>query len=303
MTQQQIRLVIEAVDKGSISAAAEKMNISQPNASLSIKKLEEELGYSLLRRAGSGISPTEQGYRFLKHAQALLNEDQAIRAINAEQRVPSLRVGVMNYSPAIDAFIRFCGEMNGVDSGNFTCINVSYEAGLNLLKERKLDIVVYIQLKNMMPLSDAACRENRLTMKKYAKVPFCVRVRKDHPLILDGTLDGSPKGFKQLSNYPYIDYLQLEHLIGLYNENASVPFGCSSKIHVDERDTRFRIISKTDAYSIGTVLSKEKMDKYGIVTVPFDLDAFLVSIVRKGDEKLTDISRYMEILGEEIPEY
>lgn len=303
MTLQQIRLVVEAVDRGSISAAAEKLNISQPNASLSIKKLEDELGYSLLRRADGGISPTEQGYRFLEHAQALLDEDRAIRSISSDNRVPRLRIGVMNFTPAIEAFIRFCGEMSSVEGGEFTCINVSFDTGVRLLKERKIDVLVSIQLKKELPLTENTCRENRFLMQKLADIPFCVRVRDGHPLLLEGALDGTPKGFKRLSAYPYVDYLQLESLLGIFNQGAASPFGYSGRIHVDERETRLRIVSETDAYSIGAYASHGRFRSYGLVSIPLGFETVLLGIIRKGDEKLADTARYLELLREEIPEY
>lgn len=300
MTLQQLRLITEAVERGSISAAAEKLGISQPNASQSVKKLEEELGYPLLRREGRGIAPTEQGYRFLEHAQVLLDEDRAIRAINNEERIPRLRVGVMNFRAAIDAFLRYISEKNGSPAGDFICLNVAPEDGVKLLKERKLDIIVAVQLKDAMPLFEKQCTENRFTLYKFPKLPVTVRMRKDHPLIESGALDGSPRSFRLLEKYPYADYMHLESIMNRYNETASVPFGCSYKIFVDERDTRLRILGETDAYSVGCKLSEEVEARYGLVSFPSGIDAVPVSYMRKGDEKLEDIARYMEILREEI---
>lgn len=302
MTLQQLRLVIESADKGSISAAAEKMKISQPNASLSIKKLEEELGYSLFRRVGGGISPTEQGYLFLEHAQALLDEDSAIRSISSGQSVRRLRVGAMNFSAAIEAFLHFCSEAgNSSSMCDLTCINVAPETGIKLLKERRLDVVVSLVVKDLLPALDQICSENRFSYKKHAVIPSYIRVRRDHPLVADGTLDGTPKSFRRLGAYPYADYRHLEHIMGLYNQTSSVvSYGCSYKIYVDERDTRLKVLSETDAYSVGIRLTEEVLEKYGLVQFPTGVDAIPVTIVRKGDEKLSDIGRYLELLNEEI---
>lgn len=300
MTFQQLRLVLESADCGSISAAAEKLRISQPNASQSVKKLEDEIGFTVFRRMGNGIIPTEQGYQFLEHARTILREDQAIRSIGSEERTTRLRVGVMNYAPAIEAFLRFIQEKKDSERADLVCFNVSPEDGARLLKERSLDIIISLQIKEMMPLSEKQCREYRFTMTRHATIPICVRVGEDHPLYRSGALDGSPKGFELLSRYPYIEYRNLSYMMQLYNDNAAVPFGYRYKIFVDERDTRLRALKAADAFSIGCLVTKSRLEQYGLVTIPVGSEATLVSYVRKGDEELPDIARYMEILTEEV---
>lgn len=300
MTFQQLRLVLESADCGSISAAAEKLEISQPNASQSVKKLEDEVGFAIFRRMGSGITPTEQGYQFLEHARAILREDQAIRSIGSAERTTRLRVGVMNYSPAIEAFLRFLHEKKDSERGDLVCFNVSPEDGARLLKERSLDVIISLQIKEMMPLSEKQCRENRFTMTRHATIPICVRVSEDHPLYRSGALDGSPKGFEQLSQYPYVEYRHLSYMMQMYNDNATVPFGYRYKIFVDERDTRLRALKAANAFSVGCLVPKKRLERYGVVTIPVGAEATLVSYVRKGDENLPDIARYLEILTEEV---
>ncbi len=55
----------------SISGAAKSLYISQPAVSKSIKKLEESLGVSLIKRSSKGITLTNEGnilYRYLHSA-------------------------------------------------------------------------------------------------------------------------------------------------------------------------------------------------------------------------------------------
>lgn len=296
MTLQQLRLVIETVDSGSISAAAEKLAISQPNASVAIKKLEDELGYSLFLRTGGGISLTGEGYLFLEHAQVLLDEAEALRAIGREENVHRLRVGVMNLTLAIDTFLRFCQEN---PPGDYTCINVSVETGTKLLSERKLDVVVALYLKEALPMAEKLCSDNHFLLKKQTRLPICVRVASDHPLILDGTLDGSAKGFRKLKDYPCIEYIHLDNVTDQFNQTSPAPFGYSHKMFVDERDTRLRLMQKTNAFTIGCLPSRENLEKYGLAAIPTGTEATLVTIVRKGDEKLKDVAGYLALLAEE----
>ncbi len=64
----QIQYLLTAAESGSISKAAERLVISQPALSLQIKKLENELGFSLLRRTARGVSLTPEGERFRAEA-------------------------------------------------------------------------------------------------------------------------------------------------------------------------------------------------------------------------------------------
>lgn len=301
MTLQQLRLTVETAAAKSISMAAEKLGISQPNASQSLKNLETELGYPIFQRSKGGVTPTEEGYRFLIHAGNILKENDAIRSIGEENTVPRLHIGVMNYSPVTEAFIQFCSENRDAAKCDLSCINVSPEKGAVLLKNHTIDMMVSLQLKASLSIAEKLARENHFLFTKLAQIPICVSVRKDHPLIVSGELDGSGKGFSKLSNYPYAEYKHLEHMMPATGITNDTSFGYSYKIYVDERETRLRIVSETNAYRIGSRLSQERMDYYGLVSIPIGSEeATLVSVIRKEDEKRRDIKRFTELLLAEI---
>lgn len=57
---------------GSVSRAAEQLNIAQPALSRQLRKLEDELGIVLLNRHGRGVSLTRAGSLLLQRAEAVL---------------------------------------------------------------------------------------------------------------------------------------------------------------------------------------------------------------------------------------
>ena len=67
------------VEVGSLTKAAEKLNLTQSGVSYSISTLESELGFSLLKRDRSGISLTSNGERILKHVSRILHEEELLR--------------------------------------------------------------------------------------------------------------------------------------------------------------------------------------------------------------------------------
>ncbi|MGV6847389.1 MAG: LysR family transcriptional regulator [Marinibacterium sp.] len=64
--------MIEAVAKhGSLTRAAEAMNVTQPAISIQLRKLEAEVGIALLERSGRNVHLTEAGEEVLHHAQRM----------------------------------------------------------------------------------------------------------------------------------------------------------------------------------------------------------------------------------------
>ncbi len=53
-----LRLFVDIVDAGNLSAAARKLKMTRANVSYRLKALEEELGVQLLRRTTRHVEPT-----------------------------------------------------------------------------------------------------------------------------------------------------------------------------------------------------------------------------------------------------
>ena len=72
MKIQEMEMVLEIIDSGSISAAAKKLFISQPSLSQSIKKIEAELGTPLfIRQSGKVMAPTQAGLAYAQAARQI----------------------------------------------------------------------------------------------------------------------------------------------------------------------------------------------------------------------------------------
>ena len=64
---------------GSLTKAAEKLNLTQSGVSYAVSTLEADLGFSLLKRDRSGISLTSNGERILRHIKRILHEEYLLR--------------------------------------------------------------------------------------------------------------------------------------------------------------------------------------------------------------------------------
>ncbi|MDQ7095171.1 LysR family transcriptional regulator [Desulfosporosinus sp. PR] len=81
MRLEQLIHLVEVAKYKSISLAAEHNYISQPAISLSISKLEDELGAILLKRTTHGVYPTEVGEIIIKKALGILEEIKDMKQI------------------------------------------------------------------------------------------------------------------------------------------------------------------------------------------------------------------------------
>ena len=69
MNIQQLRYVVAIANSGTFREAAEKMYVSQPSLSISVRDLEKELGFKIFRRTSSGTFLTRRGMEFYEKAQ------------------------------------------------------------------------------------------------------------------------------------------------------------------------------------------------------------------------------------------
>ena len=92
----QLEAFVWAVDMGSFSKAAERLNTTQPNISLRIKSLETALRVKLLERDAGSVRLTVRGRNLLQHARQTLNAaDNLIASTQDNSLIDStLRLGV-----------------------------------------------------------------------------------------------------------------------------------------------------------------------------------------------------------------
>lgn len=67
----QLSTFVEVIERGSFSAAADRLDLTQPAVSLQIRQLEKRVGVRLIERVGRRAQPTPAGTELLAHARAI----------------------------------------------------------------------------------------------------------------------------------------------------------------------------------------------------------------------------------------
>jgi len=96
MNLQELRYLVAIAEHRHFGRAATSCNVSQPTLSSQIRKLEEELGVTLLERTNKRVVLTPVGSQILQHAQRALSEAGQMESVARAARDPlvgPLRLG------------------------------------------------------------------------------------------------------------------------------------------------------------------------------------------------------------------
>jgi hypothetical protein len=126
-------LVTYIAEGNSLTYAAERAHISLPAVSTRIRNLEDGLGVKLLHRTRQGVTLTEPGVKFLKHAQKML------------MQLENLRDDMRQYSEGAKATLRICATATAVTEFLPNILGLYLQRNPNVrvdLSERKGDDTV-----------------------------------------------------------------------------------------------------------------------------------------------------------------
>lgn len=141
----QLQTFVTVAAEGSMTAAADKLFLTQPAVSQQMKNMEDDLGVELIVRGSKQIKMTAQGEILYEHAKKILSLAQmaevSIKSIGAQLR-GELRIGTLNsiglhlMSPVVSRLLKFNPDFK---------IKVDYSNGDSLLQSYKkgdLDVLV-----------------------------------------------------------------------------------------------------------------------------------------------------------------
>ena len=151
MNLQQLTTFCTVLAEGSMTAAAEKLFLTQPAVSQQIRNLEDETGVNLLVRGVRQVKPTLQGQILFDYAKRILHLTQqaqvAIQTMSQEV-TGHLRVGTLNsiglylVSPNIGMFLKHNSKLK---------IKLTYGTGEKIISDMRnnlVDVVVLPDLKS-----------------------------------------------------------------------------------------------------------------------------------------------------------
>ena len=89
-----MKYAVEVAEASSITKAAEKLYMGQPNLSRAIRELEDTLGIKIFKRTSKGIVPTPQGDEFLRYARKILSQVDAVEQLYRGEKTRARRFSI-----------------------------------------------------------------------------------------------------------------------------------------------------------------------------------------------------------------
>lgn len=192
----QLQSFVTVVSEGSMTAAADKLYLTQPAVSQQIRGLEESLGVELLVRGVRHIKPTSQGELLFEQAKKILQivqqTEASVTMMNA-QLSGQLRVGCLN-SIGLHLMTNVLGKLLKHNPG----VQMKLDYGrvedlIKLYKKNQLDILIAPHLEKEFGI-ELEGMEGRFLQKE------------DFWLVASGKEQGVPREIElaELAKHPHI---------------------------------------------------------------------------------------------------
>lgn len=186
------KIFLYLFEERSISKTANRLYVSQPAISYSLKELESQLGYTLFYRNSKGIEPTLEAkelYSYISTAFNILNDaEEHLKNLN-NLNIGCIRVGT---TAQIGVFYlsKYIAEFRKLYPGiKFEIVCKSTADMVEMLETRKLDIIV-----DTLPINS----KKNVTKVTLSKLHNCFAYNKK-------TMnDVKVKSVEDLENYPLI---------------------------------------------------------------------------------------------------
>jgi DNA-binding transcriptional LysR family regulator len=192
MTLVQLKHLIELAHNGSFSQSAEKLHLTQPALSRSIKALEDELGHPLFDRIGRRNELTAFGAHIVQRARTLVDEANELRRTGQllkSGELGQLRVGMGSGPGAMLMTPLLMVMAHEHPQAHIDISRGSTPLLVQALRDRLLDALI-LDIRSLQPAADL-----RIEVLKEMKGAFMCRP--DHPLAKKRNVP-----FAMLRHYP-----------------------------------------------------------------------------------------------------
>ena len=292
MNIQQLRYVVAIANSGTFREAAEKMYVSQPSLSISVRDLEKELGFKIFRRTSSGTFLTRRGMEFYEKAQELVKGFDVFQNqyANPEDEKKEFSISSQHYDflpPLITQFSVLYPENKDFRIFESTTVQILDEVAQG---HSELGII-YLNKQNTKGIMQ---RVDKLGLEVIDLIPFQTHIylRKGHPLAKKESLV-----MDDLAHLPTVRFTQEKDEYLYYSENFVDTSSSSQLFNVTDRATLNGILERTDAYATGSgFLDSQSVNGITVIPLIDDLNNKMVYVKREEVDLSPVAEKFVQVM-------
>ena len=294
MNIQQLRYVVAIANSGTFREAAEKMYVSQPSLSISVRDLEKELGFKIFRRTSSGTFLTRRGMEFYEKAQELVKGFDVFQNqyANPEEEKDEFSIASQHYDflpPTITTF-----SQRYPDYKNFRIFESTTVQILDEVAQGHSEIgIIYLNNQNQKGIMQ---RIEKLGLEVIELISFQTHIylREGHPLANKKELV-----MEDLVDLPTVRFTQEKDEYLYYSENFVDTSASSQMFNVTDRATLNGILERTNAYATGSgFLDSDSVNGITVIPLNDNLNNRMVYVKREEVELSQAGTLFVEVMQE-----
>ncbi len=294
MNIQQLRYVVAIANSGTFREAAEKLYVSQPSLSISIRDLEKELGFQIFSRTSSGTFLTKKGMEFYEQAQVLVKGFDKFENfyLQAEEGEKTFSISSQHYDFLPPLIIEFSKRYP-----NYPKLRIFESTTVQILDEVAQGYselgIIYLNNRNSKGILQKLDKLN-LEVTDLFDFQTHVFLRAGHPLAQQAEIE-----LADLTGLSTVRFTQEKEAYLYYSENFIDTSDAPVVFDVTDRATLNGILERTDAYATGSgFLDSESVN--GIVVIPLKgaLDNRMVYVKRVDSELSQAAQDFISVMEE-----
>ncbi len=297
MTLQQLKYLVTVAECKNITAAAEKLYISQPSLSTAIHSLENEMGIKAFVRSNKGICITKEGEELLSYARNLLEQAEIMkdRFCTDINRKPKFCISCQHYSFAVNAFVEVVKKYDAKEY-SFTLRETQTGEIIDDVASGNSELGVLYLNKSNEEVLRKIFKKNDLIFEEIFKASPHVFINKDHPLA-----DKEIITLNELKPYPYLVYEQGERNSFYFSEEFLSVLDMPKSIQVRDRATLFNLAIGLNGFTVSSGVIDKEINGENIIARPLDMECNMhIGLIKK---KNILLSRYANTYIEALKKY
>ncbi len=279
-----LKYALEVGKNLSISRAAEKLFMSQPNLSRAIKELEDSLGIAIFNRTSRGIYPTEEGIEFLNYAESILKQIADVEDIykKKDNNAINFSISVPRASYITSVFTEFLKGLDTTKKLEIYFNETNSTSAIDNILDNNYRMGIIRYQTNYEKYYNNVLQEKGLVGERLCTFKYYVLLSANHKLAQKESIAVSDLS-DSIELIHGDTHLQTSSVATVDDEKLK---NSSKKIFIYERGSQFNILSELEnSYMWASPIPKKTLEKFNLVekdvtdATPFYTDML---ITRKG---------------------